>query len=345
MKLYGKDWTRRELEARIGRIEQLGGIQKFQSADGNETGVEHIQVSTGNGLSYSVLPSRGLDIGLAKYCDVPLSWSSPNGVVHPAYYDDRGTGWLRTAAGGLLMTCGLSQVGSPGFTDGHELGLHGRAHHIPARHVCAEAHWEDDEYLVSVEGNIEETSIFGLNLHLHRQVSSRLGINEIHIRDVVENLGFEPAPHMLLYHFNLGFPLLDTETTIHSPAGRVIPREPDLPIEDMDTWHLPEPGFKERVYYHEGLAADHDGFTTVSVHNPHFPISKKPIKLEISWKTDNLPIMVQWKMIGQGMHVLGIEPANCHVEGQAKEREHKSLVVLSPGQKLEYLLNIRINDE
>ncbi len=26
MKLYGKEWTRRALEARVGRIEQIGGL-------------------------------------------------------------------------------------------------------------------------------------------------------------------------------------------------------------------------------------------------------------------------------------------------------------------------------
>jgi hypothetical protein len=29
MMLYGKSWSRRELEARVGRIEQIAGIQRF----------------------------------------------------------------------------------------------------------------------------------------------------------------------------------------------------------------------------------------------------------------------------------------------------------------------------
>jgi hypothetical protein len=48
--------------------------------------------------------------------------------------------------------CGLSQVGSPATDGGEELGLHGRAHHTPARQVVAKGFWEGDEYLTSVRG-------------------------------------------------------------------------------------------------------------------------------------------------------------------------------------------------
>lgn len=33
-RLYGREWTRRELEARVGRIEQLGGVQPFVMREG-----------------------------------------------------------------------------------------------------------------------------------------------------------------------------------------------------------------------------------------------------------------------------------------------------------------------
>ena len=72
MRLYEKDWTRRALEARVGRIEQIGGLRRVQSTEGPESGVEQIQVRTGAGLSYSILPSRGMDIGVAEFGGVPL---------------------------------------------------------------------------------------------------------------------------------------------------------------------------------------------------------------------------------------------------------------------------------
>jgi hypothetical protein len=345
MRLYGTDWTRRGLEARIGRIEQIGGLRRFQSIEGPESGVEQILVRTGAGLSYFILPSRGLDIGLTEFDGAPISWLSPNGEVHPAFFDSRGAGWLRTAVGGLLMTCGLSQVGSLGAGDDPDLGLHGRAHHTPARQVCAEGHWEGDEYLMAVQGKVEETSIFGANLRLTRNISSILGKNSIVIRDFVENAGFESAPHMLLYHFNFGFPLLQPDTEINFPAGRVTPREPGLPLEGLGSWQSPQAGYQERVYYHENLSNAENGMTSVSIRNPHFPPTNKPINVCLAWDVRSLPVLVHWKMPGEGTHVLGLEPANCHVEGRSSEHERGTLVMLEPGQTMHYHLELSINEE
>ena len=345
MKLYGKEWTRRELEAHVGRIEQIGGVRRVQRTEGPESGVEEILVRTGAGLSYSILSSRGLDIGLAEFGGIPLCWLSPNDEVHPAFYDDRGMAWLRTAVGGLLMTCGLTQVGSPGIDGKEELGLHGRVHHTPARHVCAEGFWEGDEYYMIVRGKVEETSIAGWNLHLTRKITSCLGRNEIAIQDTVENAGFEPAPHMILYHFNLGFPLLDAETEIHFPLGNVIPREQELPLEGAEKWQSPQTNFHERVYYRENLSTEQDGRANVTLRNPHFPLRDKPLIVQLTWETKNLPILVQWKMPGEGTHVLGIEPANCHVEGRARERQRGSLVMLDPGQSVHYHLKLSVTQE
>jgi hypothetical protein len=345
MKLYGQEWTRRKLESHVGRIEQIGGLRRVQLTEGPESSVEEIYVRTGAGLSYSVVPSRGLDIGLAEFGGIPLCWLSPNGEAHPTFYDDRGLAWLRTAAGGLLMTCGLTQVGSPGVDGGEELGLHGRAHHTPARQVCAEGYWEEDEYFIVVRGKVEETSIFGWNLRLTRKITSRLGTNEVVIQDIVENAGFEPAPHMMLYHLNFGFPLLDAETEIRLPSGRVIPREAELPNEGLENWQSPQPGYRERVYYHENLSTTADGMATVTLRNPHFPPADKPLVVRLAWKTDTLPMLVQWIMPGEGTHVLGIEPANCHVEGRVAERERGTLVMLPPGQTIEYLLVLTVLEE
>jgi hypothetical protein len=345
MKLYGKEWMRRDLEARVGRIEQIGGIRRTQWTDGPESGVEEIQVRTGAGLSYSILPSRGLDIGLAEFGGIPLCWLSPNGEVHPTFYNDRGLAWLRSAVGGLLMTCGLTQVGSPGVEGSEELGLHGRAHHTPARHVCAEGFWEGDEYLMMVRGKVEETSIAGWNLRLTRKIMSYLGKNEIVIHDFVENVGFEAAPHMMLYHFNFGFPLLDAETEIHLPSGHVTSREPGMPLDDFDRWCTPQTSYLERVYYHEKLSTTADGTTSIAIRSPHFPYKDKPLVVNLTWKTHSLPRLVQWKMPGEGTYVLGIEPANCHVEGRAAERERGSLVMLKPGQSVEYNLELSVSEE
>ncbi len=338
MRLYGRNWTRRELEARFGRIEQIGGVRRSTFSEGPEAGVEQIQVRTGAGLTYTVLPSRGLDIGLAEFKGLPLCWLAPNGEVHPAFYDDRDLGWLRTAVGGLLMTCGLSQVGAPNVDEGEALGLHGRAHHTPARQVCAEGQWEGDEYRLIVRGQLEESRIFGARLTLRRVIVSWLGQNRLEIHDTVENTGFAAAPHMLLYHFNFGFPLLEENTRVAFPSRRVTPREPGLPLDDIGAWQAPQADFRERVYYHEELALE-AGRASVSIENPRLGLCAR-----LTWDAHNLPELAQWRMPGAGTHVLGIEPANCRVAGRAAERERGTLVLLQPGQALDYHLEFSISE-
>jgi hypothetical protein len=52
------------------------------------------------------------------------------------------------------------------------------------------------------------------------------------------------------------------------------------------------------------------------------------------------PIFVEWKMMGEGLYVVGLEPANCHVEGRTKERQRGTLVMLEPGEVRTYRLEI-----
>jgi hypothetical protein len=139
---------------------------------------------------------------------------------------------------------------------------------------------------------------------------------------------------MQLYHFNFGI-----------PAGIISTRETGLHIESLEDWQPPQAGFRERVCYHENLATESDGTVAVKVRNPHFPPAGKPLTLCLSWEARNLPVLVQWKMPGEGTHVLGLEPANCHVEGRAVERESGSLVMLATGQSQEYHLSISLLEE
>jgi len=343
MQLYNRTWTRRELEARVGRLEQIGGVRRYQLSEGLEAGVEQIQVRTGAGLAYYVTPARGLDISLTEFGGAPISWQAANGDVHPAYYDKEGLEWLRTAAGGLLMTCGLTQVGAPTVDNGQALGLHGRIHHLPARQVVAEGRWSGDEYDMRVAGVVEESIIFGEYLRLTREIRSRLGSNRISLVDTVENLGFEPAPCMLLYHFNFGFPLLMEESTFHFPSQRVTPREADTPVAGYDRWQTPTVGHFERVYFHEAIQAQ-DGWASASVHNPYFPLSVGtcPLTVKLAWATDTLPMLVQWRMAGAGAHVLGIEPTNCGVLGRDKARAQGVLPLIEPGEARTFQITLDV---
>lgn len=352
MLLYGRSWTRDQLESRVGRLEQLGGIRRVRLAEGPEAGTEQIWVRTGAGLAYAVTPSRGMDISLATVGDTPLSWQSPNGDAHPAYYDPAGKGWLRTAAGGLMMTCGLTQVGiseadgggsEAGRTAAGSGGLHGRMHHTPARQVAAEGEWDGEEYRMEIRGIVEETSIFGDCLRLKRTIASHMGENCLRISDVIENTGFRPAPFMLLYHFNFGFPLMDEHTVFSFPPGPVVSREAGASTAEAEGWQAPDADYAEKVYYRR-VQAEPSGMAAVRISQPYFPQpwGTVPLAVELSWRTDALPNLIQWSMPGAGVHVLGIEPANCLVEGREAEEARGTLVRLAPREQVRTELKLAI---
>lgn len=343
MRLYGKTWTRRDLEARVGRMSQLGGVRRMRLADGKEADVELIRVATGAGLAFDIVPSKGLDISRAELWGAPLSWQSAAGDVHPAYYEAAGAAWLRTASGGLLMTCGLGHAGSASDTPYGPQGLHGRAHHTPASQVAVREVWEGDELCWSIEGIVEENALFGTNLRLRRKISGKLGDNALTIEDTVENLGFAPAPHMVVYHFNFGFPLLDERTRIALPPADTRERGGLGTQADCAGWQAPDPDFAERVFYHE--LEQTAGMAEVQVHNPAFPAgpSAEAVTVSLRWSADSLPRLVQWVMPGAGNHVLGLEPANCRVEGYEAEAAAGGPVMLGPGDCVTHRVELRVH--
>jgi len=112
-KLFGQEMTKDELLRLTGDVSQVAGVWRFIWAEGKEKGVEALEFRTGSGFHFVVLPDRGMDISYAEYQGIPLAWISPTGQTHPAFYEPEGLGWLRSFYGGLLVTCGLVNVGGP----------------------------------------------------------------------------------------------------------------------------------------------------------------------------------------------------------------------------------------
>jgi hypothetical protein len=330
MQLFGRTWTRRDIEARTGRFEQLAGVRRLICAEGPESGGEVIEVRTGAGLSFDVHPGRGLDIGRCELGGIPLGWQSGNGAVRTVD-GNPGTEFVRSTAGGLLFTCGLEHVGQP---DEHR-GLHGRVSHIPARQVVAEGRWHGDEHDLRIAGVVTEAALFGQHLQLTREIACRVGENRIRITDTIENLGGTAADLMLLYHVNFGWPLLGPATRLTMPGRGPQPREPGTPTPGWDGWQAPDPQHAERVYYHGPLAGER---AQAVVANPELGVS-----VSLSWDPRRLPELVQWRMPGHGAHVLGIEPATCRVAGHAAERAAGRVIALAPGAAWTSTLELDVN--
>lgn len=344
MQIFGGQWKRRDLEARTGRIDQLGGTTRLRLQEGSARDVEIIEVRTGAGLRYTIVPERGMDIYQAEFLGTPISWLSGSGPVHPSYFTEHGVNWLRTAAGGLLMTCGLRQVGAPNEDGGETLGIHGRAHHTAAEQVTAVSHWVGEECLLRVSGVLRESRLFGEHLLVHRTITSHLGRNVIVLEDTIENIGFQTQPLMMLYHFNFGWPFLSPNSEIDFPSGLVSPRDPETPREKFNRMEDPDPNFTERVYFHELLDTE-KGLATVRLRQPSFPAgsSQLPVEVRLSWGVEQLPELIQWKMCGAGAYVMGVEPANCRVMGRHQEREAGRLKYIEPGARSSHYLKLELH--
>ena len=337
-RLYGRDWTKTELLRRVGDVRQVGGLRPFVLDDGPARGVRCVEVRTGAGFSYAVALDRGLDIPWAELDGMPLAWVSPTGVVHPAMFDPPGLGWLRGFFGGLVTTCGLTSAGPPDTDEGETFGLHGRVSHLPASEVSARGVWVGNDYEMTVEGRVREVSVFGLDLQLNRRSTSRLGGWRIVIRDEVENLGSAPAPHMLIYHVNAGFPLVSEDAELITPALQVEARDADAQpgIRDWHRFDAPQAGYREQVFFHT-LSAVEEEDTMIALVN-----RKLGLGYALRWPLSQLPAFTEWKMMGEGTYVVGTEPGNCRPLPRSRLRKEKSLVFLRPGQRRGYELEIDV---
>jgi hypothetical protein len=339
--LFGRDYTRAELLPKIGRLEQIGGVTPLTLAEGREDGVRCFQMRTGTGLSVTVATDRALDIVAADWQGRSLCWQSAGAAAHPSFYEPAGLGWLRTFPGGLLATCGLTWYGAPhddpeAGVEGPSLGLHGRIANTPAKQVSYGGRWEGDDYVMWVEGVVDEWILFGAHLEMRRRIWARLGENKLYLRDVITNRGYLPQEHMIMYHVNLGFPLLDEGARYVFPSRQVFPRSP-FALQHAPEWDRfgpPQPGLEEMVYYHE-LAGDAQGQTCVALVNRETD-SGQPLGLAMRYNLSVLPVLCQWRMPGAGNYVTGVEPGTNFGDGRPRERAAGRMISLAPDEARTY---------
>ena len=340
--LWGRKYTKQELLDRVGDISQIGGVRKVILDDGPHKGVESVEFRTGGGLRFCAVPGRGMDITLAEYNGRSIAWRSAAGEVSPALYEEPGLGWLRSFAGGLVATCGLTYAGAPCEDMGETLGLHGRIGNTPASNVCLDGEWNGDEYLMWASGKVREARLFGDNVLLKRKISAVLGENRFFIHDSVTNEGPRRSPHMLVYHMNIGFPVVDEGTLLVAPTLEAKPRDAEAEVDKEHYYRMEAPisGFKERCYFHD-MAADADGWVQAALINKNMPAGEQ-FGFYVKYNKNELPRFTQWKMTGTQEYVVGMEPSNCLVDGRAKERERGTLQFLKPGATREYHLEVGV---
>lgn len=324
------DFSRQTLQAHSLEMRQFTDARQSTLPNG----MRLIEVYNGSGLTFTLLPDRGLDIWTAHYNGLPLTWISA-GSPHPPDY---GSSWLHQFNGALLTTCGLIHAGPPEVDDltGEQRDVHGNYTRLRASNVQVTGRW-DDHYTLIIEATMTEASLFGPQLQLTRAYTITLGDPTIHISDRVTNLGDSPTPLMLLYHINVGYPLVAAGTTLTLPAHTSYPRD-EAAHKGASTWNAyeaPSIGYPEQVFYHQ--LVEQDGITSALLH-------RAELGFLLQWQTDTLPYFTQWKNTRQGQYVSGIEPGNCIPEGQQAASHTGRLQWLHAGESQQFSLSLAILD-
>jgi hypothetical protein len=311
-----------ELKKYVGSMDQLAFVRTSVLDDGRGRGIRIADVNNGSGLRFTVLLDRGMDIGDAACKGIPFAYQTPVGTVHSSHYEPEGLRWLRSFGCGLLTGCGLSNIGVP---DG-EHGLHGRLSNTPAENVSISKDWVDGRYVLSVSGTVREVSFCGENLELRRTLSTAMGENAVTVHDVITNRGVRPAPMMILYHINAGFPLLDENAVVEGRVLQTTPRTEDA-VDGIGQWYQCQPptaGYAEQCFYHD-VETGADGMARIALRNPG-----NGTAMEIAYRKAELPYFTQWKMLGEQEYVMGLEPSNGLLDGRDNEKQSGRLRVLKP---------------
>ena len=338
-KLWNEAIGRRELLRRVGAIEQIAGVRLFTLGDGNERGVRVLEFRTGNGFVFEVIVDRAMDVGRCALGGRALGWESGVGFGGPWFGEYDRLGWLRNWGGGFVTTCGLDHALFGAVDTARQYhyeakpdetyGLHGRVSNRPARLTGYGERWDGDECTLYAEGEVLQAAQFGEYLLLRRRIEAKVGANSFKIHDEVENVGWDPTPHIMLYHVNVGFPVVDEGAELLVPTKSVLPLG-DYGAETYRTLDAPEPDHFERVFEHD-VIAEADGSVPCGIINRARQLGAYEV-----FKVHQLPHQFVWRMLGEGSYVVGIEPCTNRPVGRLKMREDGDLIILQPGEKRVY---------
>jgi hypothetical protein len=324
----------------IGNIDQLFDVKTYRFVGARREGVLATDISNGAGMEFTVTADRCMDIYSLKYKGKSLNYLTPSGLAGPCYYEPEDDRWLRSFAAGFLTTCGLTTIGTASIDGGETLGIHGRIANIPADNFNVVRSNANDIPSVSLKGTMNESVLFGNCLTLTREIKCRYGENKLYLTDTVENIGYRTSPHMILYHFNIGYPLLSEYAMLEIPSQKITPRD-EFAAQMLSKWNVidpPQNNARESCFYHN-LECDENGVSTVGVTNP-----KEQIGMRIHFDHKALPYFVQWRMLGKGEYVTGLEPANAPIDGRDKARASSQLPFLEPGEKRIYNFIVEVFD-
>ena len=303
----------KNLDGRISNFEQVASLRRYTMTDGRGAGLDVIDCDNGK-LRFLLNVTKGLDVMQMYHKGENLSFLSKNA------FSARETDFLSRFEGGMLYTCGLDSVGG---RDGYE--LHGTYHNMTAEITRAEC----DENGITVEAIIRNTALFGRNLVMYRRVSTAICGDTLSIEDRLVNRGFGEENYCLLYHINLGYPMLDDGAVIEANVVENFPRTPwsEEHKETFLTMESPLP-LKEETCYFLKLAEP-----KISLKN-----AKNGKRFTLTYSADTLPAFIEWKSMASADYALGLEPATTYLDDKFAYK------TLAPEAEVCFSLHFTVNE-
>jgi hypothetical protein len=286
-----------------------------------------------------------MDIGDLSFRGIPLGWQCPTGFRAPWLTDQESEGGLglNRAFSGFWITCGFDHMRGAATDSAAHFNsrartdmfhpLHGRGTLTPATLRGYGCDWVGDEMMIWAEGEMRQVFMFGENLSVRRRIEALAGSASVTVTDVVTNDGFIATPHMLLYHINAGWPLLDEGAHIHVAAAETTHPPPPLPGNVVPG---PGPANEQSVLCHR-VRADARGRSVAALSNDRLGIG-----LAIDFDTRVLPYFQEWRCWAEGVYALGLEPLT-HPFGKRADLEAAGKIGrLAPGESVTYVTRFNV---
>ena len=299
------------MDGRISNLMQLASIRRYEMTEGTERGLRVLDCDNGK-LRFLLNESKALDVMQMYHKGENVSFVSKNG------FTAREIAFENRFEGGMLYTCGLDSVGA---REGFE--LHGTHHLTLARVTRAEV----SEKGVLIEAEIRETALFGKNLVFRRRVFSQIGSDTLEISDTLENCGTREEEYCLLYHVNVGYPMLDAGAELIDDAEEVIPRTP---------WAAEHIGSRRAIG--AAVANQEEMCYFLRLKTPRVTLKNAALgkRFTLEWSQETLPNFVEWKSMASGDYALGLEPCTTELD------DRFSFATIEKGEKRLFSLKLSV---
>ena len=302
--------------------------------------VEVVEVDTG-AVRVMLLPTRGMSIWYLEAGGTRFGWESPVvGPVHPSLvpvFDPSGLGWLE-GFDEFVVRCGLESNGAPEHDGEGRLvyPLHGRIANLAADSLSIE--YDEASGRLEVIGEVCESKLFFKNLRLRSRLRVHAGSARVDLLDDVTNDLSRPGTMQLLYHINVGTPVLGEGSTLLAPLEELAPKD-SLSASEIDAWNVygaPESGYSERVYFAR-LRPDALNDTTAMLKS-----ADGQLGFAVSFNVTRLPRFIVWKNTGAhgDGYVTGMEPATNLPNERSFEAEQGRVIDIEPGKTKSFRVSL-----